>query len=181
MVKHALRHSRSFFCLLLLLVTSGVSSQVAAEPCDPEESKWVPSRYYPEGAVVFHEGQWYESREMHKGLEPGITFDWIGLDSVPDCTNRKQSANQAASKDEQEESQNRKGQKSDKSTRGLTASGMCVRPDPWLFSESYSAGDLVSHGGQLWEALRETRGDMPGMNEPPYWTLVENHCALKEE
>lgn len=179
MVEHTLRSARGFFCLILVLLTATLSAPAAAEPCDPEESKWVPTRYYPAGAAVFHKGHWYESRELHEGLEPGITFDWKKLDSVPDCEGRKQPVGQTGTGDGQKGTEADAGQTVGKSKRGETASGMCVRPDPWLFSKSYTVGSLATHGGQIWEAIRPTNGDMPGMNKPPRWKLVEDHCALK--
>ena len=71
---------------IIALMLAALSLNVAAAPCDPDESKWVPSRYYPAGAVVHHDGEWYQSRELHQGLEPGITFDWKQLDSAPECS-----------------------------------------------------------------------------------------------
>src|SRR5690554_4516159 len=71
---------------IIALMLAALSLNVAAAPCDPDESKWVPSRYYPAGAVVHHDGEWYQSRELHEGLEPGITFDWKQLDSAPECS-----------------------------------------------------------------------------------------------
>ncbi|WP_372994241.1 carbohydrate-binding protein [Marinobacter sp.] len=179
MVEHIVRNIRGFFCLGLVLLTAGLSAPAAAEPCDPEESRWVPTRYYPAGAAVFHKGQWYESRELHEGLEPGITFDWIKLDSVPDCKDRRQTVKPSQTGDKPEKTQTGTSETEGEPKRGETASGMCVRPDPWQFSRSYTVGSLVSHGGQIWEAIRETNGDMPGMNKPPRWQLVEDHCALK--
>ena len=184
MVEYAVRNARGFFCLILVLLTAGFSIPATAEPCDPEESKWVPTRYYQAGATVLHKGSWYESRELHEGLEPGITFDWKKLDSVPDCEDRKQTANQTHTGDGQKEAEAAgagAGKTVGKSKRGETASGMCVRPDPWLFSKSYTVGSLVTHGGQIWEAIRATNGDMPGMNKPPRWQLVEDHCSLGQQ
>ena len=101
MIKPVPGNSHRFFCLVLVLLAAGLSAPAAAEPCDPEESKWVPTRYYPAGAAVFHKGSWYESRELHEGLEPGITFDWKELDSVPDCEGRKQPVDQTRTGDGQ--------------------------------------------------------------------------------
>ncbi|MDY6840334.1 MAG: carbohydrate-binding protein [Pseudomonadota bacterium] len=178
MIKPVPRISHSFFCLVLILLTAGLSASAAAAPCDPEESRWLPTRYYPAGATVFHKGHWYESRELHEGLEPGITFNWKKLNSVPDCQGRKQKVDQTKAGDEQKKTGAGASQTAGKSKRGETA-GMCVRPDPWLFSRSYAVGSLVSHGSQIWEAIRATNGDMPGMSKPPRWKLVEDHCALK--
>ncbi|WP_421866406.1 carbohydrate-binding protein [Marinobacter adhaerens] len=181
MVELTLSNARGFFCLILMLLSASLSAPAAAEPCDPETAKWNPEHYYPEDAVVFHKGHWYESREMHKGLEPGITFDWIKLDSVPDCSNRPDSGKRAKGSDKQNDGQPGLNQADGKSHRGETATGMCVRPEQWLFSKSYEKGDLASHGGQIWEATGPTRGDMPDMDEPPHWKLVEEHCALQNQ
>jgi hypothetical protein len=124
MIKPVPGNSHRFFCLVLVLLAAGLSAPAAAEPCDPEESKWVPTRYYPAGAAVFHKGSWYESRELHEGLEPGITFDWKELDSVPDCEGRKQPVDQTRTGDGQKGTE--AGQSVGKSKRGETSSGMCV-------------------------------------------------------
>ena len=42
---------------IIALMLAALSLNVAAAPCDPDESKWVPSRYYPAGAVVHHDGE----------------------------------------------------------------------------------------------------------------------------
>tara|TARA_B100000519_G_C14238562_1_gene436070 strand:+ start:1188 stop:1556 length:369 start_codon:yes stop_codon:yes gene_type:complete len=122
MIKPVPGNSHRFFCLVLVLLAAGLSAPAAAEPCDPEESKWVPTRYYPAGAAVFHKGSWYESRELHEGLEPGITFDWKELDSVPDCEGRKQPVDQTRTGDGQKGTE--AGQSVGKSKRGETSSGM---------------------------------------------------------
>ena len=44
---------------IITLMLAALSLNVAAAPCDPDESKWAPSRYYPAGAVVHHDGEWY--------------------------------------------------------------------------------------------------------------------------
>ena len=181
MIRSIPGNAHSFFCLVLVLLAAGLSLPAAAEPCDPEESKWVPSRYYPAGSAVFHKGNWYESRELHQGLEPGITFDWKELDSVPDCEGRKQAVEQSQTEEGQQGPEAGTSQTVGKSKRGETASGMCVRPDPWLFSKSYTVGSLATHGGQIWEAIRPTNGDMPGMNKPPRWKLVEDHCSMERQ
>lgn len=181
MIERIPGNSRSFFCLVLVLLTAGLSAPAAAAPCDPDVATWNPEHYYPEDAVVFHKGHWYESREMHRGLEPGITFDWIKLDSVPDCSNRPESGKRADANDKQNDGKPGFNPTDEKSHRGETASGMCVKPEQWLFSRSYEEGDLASHGGQIWEATGPTRGDMPEMDEPPHWKLVQEHCALQNQ
>ncbi len=176
---------RRVFCLVLFLAGATTSLSAAAQPCDPEASEWIPSRYYPAGTVVFHEGDWYESRELHQGLEPGITFEWIELDSVPDC-GKPGRAPEGAGKDAAGSAANGGGgkavpetPKAGPSERGMNDLGQCEKPDPWQFSRSYTVGSLATHGGQIWEAIRPTNGDMPGMTEPPRWQLVKEHCALE--
>lgn len=176
---------RRVFCLVLFLVATTSSLSAAALPCDPEASKWIPSRYYPAGTVVFHDGDWYESRELHQGLEPGITFEWIELESVPDCGKPTQ-ASPGTGKNEAKGSASGGSKKAvpekpkaGPSERGMNDLGQCVKPDPWQFARSYTVGSLVTHGGQIWEAIRPTNGDMPGITEPPRWQLVKEHCALE--
>lgn len=47
-----------------------------------------------------------------------------------------------------------------------------------LFSE-VKLGTKVSKGqsGKVWKVIKETKGDMPGMNKPPLWERVGNHCS----
>ncbi|SOB77523.1 Succinylglutamate desuccinylase / Aspartoacylase family protein [Marinobacter sp. LV10R510-11A] len=47
-----------------------------------------------------------------------------------------------------------------------------------LFSE-VKLGAKVSKGqsGKVWKVIKETKGDMPGMNKPPLWERVGNHCS----
>lgn len=181
MIERTTENTHGFFYGILALLMFGLAGPVSAEPCDPEMAEWDPGHYYPEDAVVFHKGHWYESREMHRGLEPGITFDWIKLDSVPDCADRPGNGKSANTSEKQSNGQAGGSQGTDQPKRGETASGMCVRPEQWLFSKNYDEGDLASHGGQIWEASGPSKGDMPGMSEPPHWKLVEDHCALQSQ
>lgn len=177
---------RRFFCLALALAGAAALPAVA-EPCDPEAAQWIPSRYYPAGTVVYHLGEWFESRELHQGLEPGITFEWIELDSAPDCGRAEAASDAGDGKQDKGDSGNPDPDapakvaqpKAGPSERGVDASGKCVRPDHWQFSRSYTVGSLTTHGGQIWEAIRPTNGDMPGMTEPPHWRLVQEHCSLQ--
>lgn len=154
---------------LLGLALAALSFQVAAAPCNPDNAQWNPNQVYPEGAVIFHQGSWYESRELHQGLDPGITFDWKQLDAAPDCANRPTAAD------------TRPATTSAGNTDNLIASRtnpICEKPDQWLFAKRYSAGSEASHGGKVWRATQSTRGDMPGQSSPERWELVEDHCAL---
>lgn len=67
------------------------------------------------------------------------------------------------------------------STIGATTSGLCVRPEHWLYAETYKKGQMTSHGSKVWKAVKETNGDMPGMNKPPRWELVEDHCSMVDQ
>lgn len=60
---------------------------------------------------------------------------------------------------------------------GENSSGLCERPQQWLYAETYKKGELASHGGKVWTVVRETKGDMPGKNTPPYWEHVKGHCS----
>jgi len=63
------------------------------------------------------------------------------------------------------------------STTGESASGLCEQPDQWLFAKTYKEGEMAFHGGKVWKVVKETKGDMPGMNKPPLWERVGNHCS----
>lgn len=63
------------------------------------------------------------------------------------------------------------------STTGESVSGLCEQPDQWLFAKTYKEGELSFHGGKVWKVIKETKGDMPGMNKPPFWERVGNHCS----
>ena len=71
-----------------VLILAAFNTPAVAAPCDPEENTWIPSRYYPPGQTVFHQGDWYQSRELHEVKPPGADFDWARLASVPDCMGR---------------------------------------------------------------------------------------------
>jgi hypothetical protein len=51
-------------------ILAAFSSVAFAAPGDPEENTWIPSRYYPPGQTVFHQGDWYQSREPHESMTP---------------------------------------------------------------------------------------------------------------
>lgn len=162
------------FVSVLLLVGLGLTTTAHAEPCDPERSGWESASLYRAEAVVFHDGQWFQARQISEGKEPGISFDWKELDEVPDCD-----AEQMAKQEPVEESSN--------PPAGNPAPGdgsnpsICQTPEQWRFAWDYTEGNLVTHGGMVWEASRKTSGDMPGMNEPPRWRKVEDHCSLKRK
>lgn len=57
-------------------------------------------------------------------------------------------------------------------------SGLCERPQQWLYAKEYEEGDMAFHGSKVWKAIDTTKGDMPGMNKPPLWVTVDDHCSM---
>lgn len=84
--------------LPMLLLALGWSSAAQAAPCEPDASGWQPTRYYTAGAAVFHDGQWYQARQINEGKEPGISFDWKKLKAAPECDSAQTQKQQAAEK-----------------------------------------------------------------------------------
>ncbi|WP_273208525.1 carbohydrate-binding protein [Marinobacter subterrani] len=162
------------FATLLLLA---VALTTAAAPCDPEQAGWVPSKYYPAGSVVFYQGDWFESRTLQEGKEPGSAFDWKRLASAPDCGAR--AANASGTPAANAPKAGTSGQPPAPGQDEVQA--LCEPPEPWLFSRSYLVGSLARHGGKVWEAIRPTHGDMPGIAEPPHWKPVPDHCSVKDQ
>ncbi|MBZ2169435.1 carbohydrate-binding protein [Marinobacter sp. F4216] len=163
---------QSLVTTLLLFLGLGLTTAALAEPCDPDDSAWDPSRYYKAGTAVFHNDRWFEARLVNEGKEPGIAFDWKALDEVPECDSEQKAKQEAAEATEP-------GKQPATPAPGETAPGVCERPEQWRFAAEYEPGNLVMHGGMVWEAIETTGGDMPGMEEPPLWQEVEDHCALK--
>ncbi len=164
---------RMLLPMLLLALGLGWGSAAQAAPCEPGASGWQPTRYYTAGTAVFHKGQWYQARQVSEGKEPGISFDWKKLKAAPECDQSQIEKQQAAEKPRTK-------------TKGTAGAGntnptLCQRPEQWRFAESYKVGSLATHGGMVWEAVRPTDGDMPGMKEPPHWRPVEDHCSLQLE
>lgn len=63
------------------------------------------------------------------------------------------------------------------STSGESTSGLCAQPEQWLYAKTYEEGEMASHGGKVWKVIKQTKGDMPGKNKPPYWEHVPDHCS----
>lgn len=63
------------------------------------------------------------------------------------------------------------------STSDENSSGLCERPQQWLYAETYEEDEMASHGGKVWKAVKQTNGDMPGKNTPPFWEHVTGHCS----
>lgn len=63
------------------------------------------------------------------------------------------------------------------STSGESTSGLCVQPEQWLYAKTYEEGEMASHGGKVWKVIKQTNGDMPGKNKPPFWEHVTDHCS----
>lgn len=168
------RFSHPFTPLLVLLVGLGLSANALAKPCDPDQSAWDISRYYTAGAAVFYDGRWFEARQISEGREPGISFDWKELDQAPECDAEQRAKQEAAEKTSQPAI-------AEPAPTGESTPALCQRPEQWRFAEKYNEGALATHGGMVWEAVRKTSGDMPGMDEPPRWQPVEDHCSLKKK
>ncbi|QSP95446.1 carbohydrate-binding protein [Marinobacter salinisoli] len=162
----------SLLFALLAVVGLAMSPPVLAEPCDPDESAWDEARYYKAGTAVFHNNGWYVARQVSEGKEPGISFVWKAQDEVPECDSEQKAKQESAEATEP-------GQQPAAPAPGETAPGICERPEQWRFAAQYEPGNQVMHGGMVWEAIENTAGDMPGMDEPPLWQAVEDHCALK--
>lgn len=169
-----LRVSGGFLARLLLVLGLGFSASALAQPCDPDEAGWQPTRYYTAGAAVFHEGRWFQARQVNEGKEPGISFDWKELDQAPECDAAQQAKQEAAAKAATEAPSGTTGGQDGNPT-------LCEEPEQWRFAGDYNPDDLVMHGGMVWKAIGKTRGDMPGMDAPPSWREVEDHCALKKK
>lgn len=170
MIKTTLGPAPTIFGLLLVILAFGMPALASAEDCVPEDHEWAETLYYPAGAVVYHNDSWFESREVHQGKEPGISFDWKRLHVTPDCSSDNEQRAQPFDATEADEGMTRAGD----------ATEICERPEQWLFAETYVEGDMASHGGKVWQALEETRGDMPGVKQPPQWKLVEDHCSIQQ-
>lgn len=168
------RFSQTFTTLLMLIGGLGLTNTASAEACDPEESRWETTSLYREGAVVFYDNQWFQARQISEGKEPGISFDWKELDEVPECD-----AEQKARQKPVEETSG--GPAGDSAPNDGSNPAVCQTPEQWRFAWEYTEGNLVTHGGMVWEAARKTSGDMPGKNEPPRWREVEDHCSLKKK
>lgn len=168
------RFSQPFTPLLFLLIGLGLSMNALAKPCDPQTSGWEISRYYTAGTAVFYDGQWFVARQISEGREPGISFDWKELDRAPECDAEQQAKQDAAAKTSQPAV-------AEPTSTDDNDSSLCLRPEQWRFAENYAEGALATHGGMVWEAIRKTSGDMPGMEEPPRWQPVEDHCSLKKQ
>lgn len=171
-----------FALLLLILLTSLASTtQAARKPCSPDDSTWLPGRYYDAGAIVFHDGNWYVAREWQEGRRPGRgEFAWQALNTPPDCAGAARSA-KAQPKTEQENGNNDvpvfPAEETTPDGSALEASQTQCKPAPtWTFSDSYSVGAWVTHEDQIYRAIRPSTGDMPGVVEPPHWAPVDADC-----
>ncbi|WP_148864671.1 carbohydrate-binding protein [Marinobacter fonticola] len=176
---------RSAFLLVLLTLFASTAAG-ARNPCSPDASAWVPSRYYDAGAIVFHGGDWYVAREWQEGRRPGRgEFAWQALDAPPDCA--RADVTQANSEPEADEPG--RGDESvpvfpaDDVTEDINtiqSSETKCKPAPtWTFSDSYTVGRWVTYEGQVYRAIRPSTGDMPGVVEPPHWVPVEANCPAQ--
>ncbi len=177
----SLRHL-SVFTTLSVLASLLFTSGATAEPCDPNTSTWVPEQSYTQGSVVFYNEHWYEARDLSIGGEPGITFLWKALNKVPDCDikateKREKGAPKVAAPGSGTNNQPESGNQGNNNSE-ITPK-LCVTPEPWRFLHQYNADELASHGSKVWQAIRPSKGEMPGTGEPSSWQLVPDHCSLK--
>ncbi len=162
------------------LTFAAFSTMAFATPCDPEENTWIPSRYYPPGKTVFHNGNWYESRELHEGKTPGADFEWKKLDSAPDCGKREAKTVIESKEDEPHQPARARDQKQPAESRNKTRQA-CNEPGHWSFGASYTVGQMAVHEGQTYRAIRPSNGQLPGMSQPPHWEPVEHPCKTQSD
>ena len=62
-----------------VLILAAFNTPAVAAPCDPEENTWIPSRYYPPGQTVFHQGDWYQSSHEQYGYQHRRTTEFSRL------------------------------------------------------------------------------------------------------
>jgi len=163
-----------------VLILAAFNTPAVAAPCDPEENTWIPSRYYPPGQAVFHQGDWYQSRELHEGKTPGADFEWERLASVPDCGVGRDDSNVAERKSEgglnrQPQAPTDAGQPPVKASNERPQA--CKEPGRWSFGGSYTVGQMAVHEGQTYRAIRPSNGQMPAMSQPPHWQPVDDPCS----
>ena len=163
-----------------VLILAAFNTPAVAAPCDPEENTWIPSRYYPPGQTVFHQGNWYQSREPHEGKKPGADFEWERLASVPDCGVGRDDSNVAERKSEggvnhQPQAPADAGETPVKTPNERPQA--CKEPGRWSFGGSYTVGQMAVHEGQTYRAIRPSNGQMPAMSQPPHWQPVDDPCS----
>ncbi|MEP1214380.1 MAG: carbohydrate-binding protein [Marinobacter sp.] len=167
-----------FLRLMAVLVFTAFSTVAFSAPCDPEENSWVPGRYYPTGSTVFHKGKWYESRQLHEGKTPGADFEWKKRASAPDCGNEESRPTATTGQQDESKKPRARGQEQQepKAKARNNARQACNAPGAWSFGTSYTVGQITSHEGQTYRAIRPTNGQMPGVSKPPHWQPVEHPC-----
>ncbi|WP_336365531.1 hypothetical protein [Marinobacter sp. C2H3] len=184
--------SRRWLLAALTLAGLAGAGTAAAAPCDPASHGWLPSRYYGQGAVVYHNGQWYRSREFQEGRTPGAAFEWQALDTVPSCDEpvTRSPANQAADSNapgvadkhppSNADTGKGHGQENGSSAHGRDnqpAARPCPEAPEWSFAVSYTVGTRVQYKGQTWRAIRPSNGSMPGVGMPPAWEAAPGNCG----
>lgn len=154
------------------------SSVAFSASCEPEEHTWTPSRYYPPGSLVSHQGHWYESRKLHEGKHPGSDFEWKKLETAPEChkgDNRPRAGYDQQGQPQQPKAGSERQQESGLKTRDNTRPA-CKEPERWSFGDSYTVGSIALHEGQAYRAIRPSNGQMPGLSQPPRWEQVDHPC-----
>ncbi|MDG5501194.1 hypothetical protein [Marinobacter sp. BGYM27] len=178
-----MRQLFALLCLITVLFSLPAIAQAAT--CDQSQHEWVPTRYYHPGELVHYNDQWYRSRELHEGHQPGRgEFAWEAVSETPDCEARAANAkpetaaaqprSDAPAKDSPETSNE---QAPAGGVSSMTADTVCQDSPQWVFSKAYEVGTTVRHEGHLYKAIRPSNGDMPGVAMPPHWRKLETDCA----
>lgn len=163
----------------LLASPIAVMPALAAPACSESENGWVPTRYYARGAVIFYRGDWYRSQERHEGREPGQgTFAWQRLEEPPACAtdqDRSEPRREVTAQPDQQPQEATQAEEKQPQTSD-TAEANCPELPTWSFAGSYSVGDQVLHEGQVYRAIRQSNGTLPGSGHPPHWQLSPQPC-----
>lgn len=181
-------HATKLQGLMTGVVFTAFSAVAVAAPCDAEENRWIPGRYYPPGSTVFHQSEWYESRQLHEGKTPGVDFEWKKRASAPECRkkespSRGENGGQGGPQQTQARTQERQAPQASQAPTAPAAKARknarqaCNDPAPWSFGISYTVGQMAIYQGQTYRAIRPSNGQMPGMSKPPHWQPVDPPCT----
>lgn len=175
---------RQFFAQLCLITASITMPAIGqAAPCDQSEHEWIPTRYYHADEIVYYNDQWYRSRELHEGRQPGQgEFSWEAISEAPTCDAKPDRTATPASQAGTEASTNGTRTASEDNTSAIGASEpaadtSCEDATQWVFSKAYEVGTTVRYEGHLYKATRPSNGDMPGVAMPPHWRQLAADCA----
>ncbi|MGP4845278.1 hypothetical protein ACTXGQ_14165 [Marinobacter sp. 1Y8] len=176
-----MRQLIALLCLITASLALPAITQAAA--CDQSKHEWIPTRYYHAGEVVHYNDQWYRSRELHEGREPGQgEFSWEAVSEAPDCETKPDSTVVPAAQADSETPAKGTPPVSGSGTPSMeaskpTADTSCADAPQWVFAKAYEVGTTVRYEGHLYKATRPSNGDMPGVAMPPHWRQLEADCA----